>query len=331
MKAVIVFQHGTPDVLTLSEIPIPEPKADEVLVENRFIGVNFVDTQHRAGLYYPVALPLIPGIEAAGVVIEVGREVNDFRVGDRVAYAGYMGGLYAEYTSVPQDRLVPVPPDVSLEQAAACLMTGLTAAILTQSAYAVQQGDFVLIHAAAGGVGSFLIQMAKRAGAVVIGVTSSETKASLATGLGADHTVVYAPGAFEREILSLTHNQGVHVIYDGVGGDRLEANLNVLRARGHLVEFGQAGGRPLPLDITRLSGITGTGNRGSLTITWASAGDYLMETAQLRAYARSLFGAVAAGELRILLAKKYPLQAAAEAHRALESRTVSGKLLLTPV
>jgi NADPH2:quinone reductase len=328
MKAMVVSRHGPPDALTLAELPIPEPGPQDVLVRNRIIGVNFVDTQHRAGLYWPILLPLVPGVEAAGTVAAVGREVTDFQVGDRVASAGYMGGIYAEYYLIPQGRLIPVPAALTLEQAAACLMQGTTARVLTHDVHPVTAGDVVLVYAAAGGVGLFLVQMAKRAGATVIGTTSSEEKAVVARRAGADHVLLYSETGLEDAIMRLTGGQGVRVIFDGVGGVLVEASLPLLRARGHLVEYGQSGGRPMPLDISRLSGITGSHNRGSLTLTWASASDYLATTWELRDCARAVFDAVLSGDLRIHIAHTYPLEDAAQAHLALESRAVSGKLLL---
>ncbi len=298
MKAIIVYEHGSPDVLQLRDVPIPEPLPDEVLVHNHFVGVNFVDTQHRAGLYYPVALPLIPGTEASGVVAAVGSDVTDFHVADRVAYAGYMGGNYAEFTRVPHDRLVSVPDAMSLEQAAAGLLQGLTAYVLAHQVYPLQAGEVALIHAAAGGVGLLLVQMAKQLGAIVIGTTSSAQKALLS------------------------------VVYDGVGGSMFEKSLSVLRTRGYLVAFGLANGRPMPFDISRLSGITGTKNRGSLFVTWASINDYMTTAEHLRACADAVFGAVLRGQLHLHLTGVFPLEQAAQTHLLLESRATSGKMLL---
>jgi NADPH:quinone reductase-like Zn-dependent oxidoreductase len=264
MKAIIAFRHGSPDVLQLRDVPKPEPLPNEVLIHNRFVGVNFVDTQHRSGSYYPVALPLIPGTEASGVVAAVGSDVTDFHVADRVAYAGYMGGNYAEYTRVPQDRLVPVPNTMPLELAAASLLQGLTAYMLAHQVYPLQSGDVALIHSAAG----------------------------------------------------------------GVGGSMFEKNLSVPRTRGHLVSFGLANGRPVPLDISRLSGITGTKNRGSLSVTWASVNDYITTAEHLRAAADTVFGSILRGQLRIHITGVFPLEQAAQTHLLLESRATSGKLLL---
>jgi len=328
MKAIIVYEHGSPDALQLRDVPMPEPLPNEVLIHNHFVGVNFVDTQHRAGSYYPVALPLIPGTEASGVVAAVGSDVTDFCVADRVAYAGYMGGSYAEYSCVPQDRLVPVPNAMPLEHAAASLLQGLTAYVLAHQVYPLQSGDAALIHAAAGGVGLLLVQMAKRLGAVVIGTTSSAQKALLVSQAGADHVIVHTQVDFEDTTMQLTNQQGVSVVYDGVGGSMFEKNVSVLRTRGYLVAFGLANGRPVPLDISRLSGITGTKNRGSLSVTWASVNDYIATAEHLRACADAVFGAVLRGHLRLHITGVFPLEQAAQTHLLLESRATSGKLLL---
>lgn len=328
MKAIIVYEHGSPDVLQVRDLPIPQPLPGEVLIQNHFVGVNFVDTQHRAGLYYPVALPLIPGTEASGVVAAVGSDVTDFRVADRVAYAGYMGGDYAEFTCVPHDRLVSVPDAMPLEQAAAGLLQGLTAYVLAHQVYPLQSGDVALIHAAAGGVGLLLVQMAKQLGARVIGTTSSAQKALLVSQAGADHVIVHTQTDFEDRTMQLTNQQGVSVVYDGVGGSMFEKSLSVLRTRGYLVAFGLANGRPMPFDVTRLSGITGTNNRGSLFVTWPTTNDYLTTAEHLRACADAVFGAVLRGQLRLHIAGVFPLEQAAQTHRLLESRATSGKLLL---
>lgn len=328
MKAIIVSQHGSPDVLQLRDVPVPRPLPNEVLIHNHFVGVNFVDTQHRAGSCYPVALPLIPGTEASGIVAAVGSNVLDFRIADRVAYAGYMGGNYAEYTCVPQDRLVSIPDAMPLEHAAASLLQGLTAYILVHQVYPLQSGDVALIHASAGGVGLFLVQMARQLGAVVIGTTSSAQKALLVRQTGAEHVIVYTQADFADAVMQITHEQGVSVVFDGVGGSMFEKNLRVLRTRGHLVSFGLANGKPTPLDISRLSGITGTKNRGSLSVTWASVNDYLTTTEHLRACADAVFSLVLCGQLRLQITGVFPLEQAVQAHRLLESRATSGKLLL---
>ena len=328
MKAIVVYQYGSPETLEFCNIPVPEPHPHEVLVQNHFIGVNFVDTQHRAGQYYVVPLPLIPGTEAAGMVATIGSEVTDFQVGDRVAYAGYMGGNYAEYTCVPQGRLVSVPDTISLEQAAACLLQGLTAYVFTHRVFALKAGDTALIHAAAGGVGLLLVQMAKQLGATVIGTTSSEQKALIARQAGVDHIIIYTQADFVDATMQFTNQQGVSVVYDGVGGTAFEKNLDVLQSCGYLVLFGQANGQPAPLDISRLSGITGSKNRGSLFVTWASSNDYLTTTEQLRTCAQAVFSAIQHDQLHLHITSVFPLEQARQAHILLESRATTGKLLL---
>jgi len=328
MKAIITYQYGSPDVLQVCDIPIPEPLPHEVLVHNHFAGVNFVDTQHRSDSCYHVGLPLIPGTEAAGVVAAVGSQVTAFKVTDRVAYAGYMGGNYAEYTCVPQDRLVPVPEALPLEQAAASLLQGLTAHVLVHKVYPVQSGDVALVHAAAGGVGLLLVQMAKQLGAVVIGTTSSEQKVPLVRQAGADHVIIYTQADFEEITMHLTNGQGVSVVYDGIGGAMFEKNFMVLRARGYLVSFGLADGKPALIDPSRLSGITSGRNRGSLFYTWASSGDYVTKTEDLREYASAVFDSILRGQLHLHITGVLPLEQAAQAHRLLESRSTTGKLLL---
>jgi NADPH:quinone reductase len=327
MKAYVINAPGAPDVLTLTEKPLPTLQPDEVLVHNRFIGVNFVDTQHRAGLYYPMQFPFIPGVEAAGVVAAIGSDVTDFHIGDRVASAGHMGGIYADYTPIPQKRVVPVPDGLSLEQAAAVLMQGLTAYVLLHDVYPLQADQTVLIHAAAGGVGSLLVQMARYIGATIIGTTSSAQKLDFIRQIGAHHALVSTDASFEQNVLDLT-SEGVHVVYDGVGGTLVDPSLNVLRTRGVLVEYGQSGGAPQPIDLARLSGITGSKNRGTLWVTWASASDYLTRTEDLQRCASVVFDLVMQGCVQPHIAAVYPLEEAAAAHRVLESRTTMGKVLL---
>lgn len=330
MKAIFIHKHGGPEVLQIEDVPTPTPHHKELLVKNQAIGVNFVDTQHRAGLNYPVKLPLIPGIEAAGVVEAVGPDVSEFTVGDRVGYAGYMGGNYAEYTVVPEAKLVPVPANATFELAAAALMQGMTAHCLAYSVYPIKEDDIVLIHAAAGGVGLFLVQMAKQRGATVIGTVSTTQKAELVRAVGADHVIVYTQADFETETMRLTQGEGVHAVYDSVGRTTFDKGINVLRAQGYMVVFGLTSG-PVPLfDINRLSGITGSGNKGSLFLTWATLSDYAAKREDLLWRARDVLDWIAAGSLKVHIARTMPLTEAAEAHRLIESRQVAGKVILLP-
>lgn len=330
MKAILIRQHGGPEVLKVEDIPTPIPHEKEVLVNNRAIGVNFVDTQHRAGLNYPVNLPLIPGTEAAGIVEAVGSNVSEFKVGDRVGYAGYMGGNYAEFTMVPEDKLVPVPNNVSFELAAASLLQGMTAHCLAYSVYPIREKDIVLIQVAAGGVGLLLVQMAKRRGATVIGTVSTAEKAETVKAVGGDHVILYTQDDFETETMRLTQGEGVHAVYDSVGQTTFDKGIKVLRTQGYMVVFGLTSGPVPSFDINRLSGITGSGNKGSLFLTWATLSDYAAKREDLLWRARDVLEWVGEGSLSVHIAGTFPLANAAEAHRLLESRQISGKVLLLP-
>ncbi|MBK9711778.1 MAG: quinone oxidoreductase [Kouleothrix sp.] len=330
MHAMLVRQHGDPNVLELVEIPIPTPTGELVLVQHKAIGANFVDTQHRRGTPYPIALPLIPGVEAAGVVAALGPDVTEFAAGDRVAFAGHMSGVYAEYSLVPQARLVPIPDTVDFHQAAATLMQGMTAHALTESVYPIQQHDNVLIHAAASGVGLYLVQLAKRRGARVIGTTSSEAKAQVAYQAGADDVILYTQADFEAETRRLTQGAGVHVVYDGIGQATFDKGLRLLRPQGHMVVYGLSSGAVPPFDINRLSGITGSEERGSLFLTWPTLNDYAARREDLLWRARDILTWVADGILTPYISGRFPLAEAAHVHQLLESRQGTGKLLLEP-
>lgn len=330
MQSVIIRAHGGPEVLENQTVPVPQPSAGEVLVQHKAVGVNFVDTQHRAGLYYPVDLPLVPGTEAAGIVTTVGAGVTEFAPGDRVAYAGYMGGVYAEYTVVPVTQLVAVPDKLDFTVAAGGLMQAMTAHALVYEVYPVKRGDCVLVHAAGSGVGLLLVQMAKLCGATVIGAVSSPEKARQAQAAGTTFVINYRETDLEAEIMRLTEGKGVHVIYDGVSGPDLPKNFNMLQPRGWLVVYGQSGGAAPLLDITRLSGIGGNGNNGSLNLTWATLSEYNRERADLVHRAATVFDWLADGIIKLNIAATFPLSQAADAHRLLESRQVAGKLVLLP-
>jgi NADPH:quinone reductase len=330
MKAVSILGHGAPEVLQLTDVFKPNPTRGEVLVQNKAIGVNFVDAQHREGSPYPVSLPLIPGIEAAGVVEKVGEGVNEFKAGDRVGYAGYMGGNYAEYTLVPEVKLVPLPEKVSFELAAASLLQGVTAHALSHSVCKVKAGDTVLVHAAAGGVGLLLVQMAKRLGATVIGTVSTPEKAQFVKTMGADYIIDYTTQDFEAETMRFTNGAGVHAVFDAVGKTTFDKSINLLRAQGYMIVYGLSSGSVPPFDINRLSGITGSGNRGSLFLTWAASSDYTSKREDLLWRARDVLSWVADGSLKVQIAQTFPLAEAAEAHRLLESRKRVGKIFLIP-
>lgn len=330
MKAIMIKHHGNPDVLQLVEVPVPAPGDSQVLVRHMAIGVNFVDLQHRTGSPYAIGLPLIPGVEAAGIVVQVGAHVTEFKVGDRVAYAGYMSGVYAEYGVVPAARLVPVPDNVDLPLAAAALMQGMTAYMLTHAVYRVQPGDFVFIPAAASGVGLYLIQMAKWNGATVMGTVSSIAKAELARKVGADHMLCYGQGNILASIRALMGDQGAHVVYDGVGQATFDLSLALLRPAGTLAVFGLASGAVPAFDINRLSGITGANSKGSLFLTWPTLNDYTAQRKHLLQYAGAVLGALREGRLQTTIADVLPLAEAAQGHRLLEHRQVVGKIVLVP-
>lgn len=329
MRAIRVDEFGGPEVLRPVAIPLPVPGPGEALVRHSAIGVNFVDTQHRAGAPYPVTLPLIPGTEAAGVVAAIGPGVTEVRVGDRVAHMGMSSG-YAEYGVFPTARLVPVPEGLDLMMAAAALLQGTTAHYLSHSAYPLGPDDTALVHAAAGGVGRLLVQLARRRGATVIAVVSSEAKARVARGDGADHVIVADGAGFAQEARRLTGGRGVDVVYDAVGRATFEESLAALRPRGLLAAYGQASGPVPPFDIVRLAGFSRPPGNGSLYITWSSNGDYTATREDLLWRSGDVLNGVLEGTLRVDVAATFPLGEAARAHRMLEARGVTGKLILLP-
>jgi NADPH2:quinone reductase len=320
MRAIRVAAYGGPEVLRLEELPVPEPGPGEARVRVAFAGVNFIDVYHRTGLY-PLALPFTPGSEAAGVVDAVGEGVDIVAPGDRVAYAG-QPGAYAECAIVQADRLVHIPDDVALDLAAAVMLQGMTAHYLTHSTYALGPGDTALVHAAAGGVGRLLVQLAKRRGARVIGTVSTEAKAALARGAGADHVVRYTVEDFREVARRLTDGRGVDVVYDSVGQATFEGSLDSLRRRGYLVLFGQSSGPVPPIDPLILN------RKGSLFLTRPSLAHYTADRRELIGRAGDLLRWIAAGELDVRIDRVLPLAEAAEAHRLLEGRKTAGKVLL---
>jgi NADPH2:quinone reductase len=322
MRAVRIHQFGGPEVLQVDEIPTPTPGPGQVLVRLRAIGVNFIDTYHRTGLYR-ISLPFIPGQEGAGEVAAVGPGVTEFREGDRVAYAG-VSGSYAEYNVVPADRLVKLPPAIDFPQAAAVLLQGITAQFLTVSTYPLKPGETCLIHAAAGGVGTLLVQMAKRRGARVIATVSSPAKAEIVRNLGADAVILYTEQDFEAEVKRLTDGRGVDVVYDSVGKDTFEKSLNCLRPRGYMVLFGQSSGPVPPTDPQILN------QKGSLFLTRPSMWHYLLTREELLWRTGEVLHLVATGQLKVFIDSTFPLEQAAEAHRRLASRQTVGKILLIP-
>ncbi len=322
MMAIRVHQHGGPQVLQYEDLPVPAPRPGEVLVKVEAAGVNFSDVYHRTGLY-SAPLPFIPGAEAAGTVHAVGPHVVEVKPGNTVAYATHLGS-YAEYAVVPAWKLVRLPETISMRIAAAVMLQGLTAHYLTHSICPLKPGMIALVHAAAGGVGLLLVQMAKRLGATVIGTVSTETKAALAREAGADEIIRYREVDFEAAVTQITAGRGVDVVYDSVGRDTFAKSLNCLRPRGYLVLFGQSSGPVEPVDPLILS------SKGSLFLTRPYLGHYLATREELLERAGVLFNSISEGDLTVRIEQTFTLAQAAEAHRQLESRKVSGKLLLIP-
>jgi NADPH:quinone reductase len=322
MKAVRVHKYGGPEVLTMDDIPVPEPKAGEARVKIEAIGVNFIDIYQRTGLY-PIQTPFTLGSEGAGVVDAVGPGVTEVRKGDRVAYSMVIGA-YAEFAVVPAWRLVPVPVNVDAKSAACLMLQGMTAHYLTHSTYALKKGETALVHAAAGGVGLLLIQIAKQLGANVIGTVSTEAKAQLAKELGADHVILYTQSDFLAEVKKLTDNRGVHVVYDSVGQTTFDKSLDCLKPRGYLVLFGQSSGPVPPFDPGKLAA------KGSLFLTRPSLAHYTLNRDELLQRSADLFNWTASGKLKLRIEKAFSLADAAEAHRELEGRKTTGKVILLP-
>jgi NADPH2:quinone reductase len=320
MKAIQVVQTGGPEVLTPAELPVPAPKPNEAVVKLEAAGVNFIDVYIREGRY-PVPPPFINGQEGAGTVTEVGSDVRHLRAGDRVAYTSALGS-YAEYAAVPAERLVKIPDALSFEQAAAAMVQGMTAHYLLFSTYKLQKNETALVHAAAGGVGLLLVQMAKKIGARVIATAGTDEKAQLARDAGADECIVYTQADFETETRRLTNDEGVHVVYDGVGKATFEKGLNVLRPRGYFVLFGGASGAVPPFDLIKLS------QKGSLFVTRPTLAHYTASRDELEWRARDVLQWIVDGDLKLRIHHVYPLAEAAQAHRDLEGRKTTGKLLL---
>jgi NADPH:quinone reductase len=322
MKAIQVRQPGGPEAMELAELPIPQPKANEAVVKLAAAGVNFIDVYFREGRY-KAPLPLVLGQEGAGVVTAVGADINDIKLGDRVAWTGPFGS-YAEYAAVPANRLVPIPEGVSDQQAAAAMLQGMTAHYLAHDTFPLKRGDTALVHAAAGGVGLLLTQMAHNIGARVIATVSTEEKAKLARAAGADEIILYTQSDFEAETKRLTGNKGVDVVYDSVGKTTFEKGLNVLRPRGMMVLFGGSSGAVPPFDLIALS------QKGSLYVTRPTLVNYTASREELVAHSGAVFGMITSGKLNLRIEHIYPLAEAQRAHRELEGRKTTGKLLLIP-
>ncbi|HXO35387.1 MAG TPA: quinone oxidoreductase [Candidatus Acidoferrales bacterium] len=323
MKAIQVKQVGGPEAMEVVEMPVPQPKANEAVVKLAASGVNFVDVYFREGRYKAAALPFVLGQEGAGVITEVGAEAKSVKVGDRVAWTGVQGA-YAEYAAVPADRLVPIPQAVSDQQAAAAMLQGMTAHYVSHDTYQLKPGETALVHAAAGGVGLLLVQMAHNIGARVIATVSTEEKAKLARAAGAHEVILYTHADFEAETKRLTEGKGVNVVYDSVGKTTFEKGLNVLRPRGMMVLFGGSSGAVPPLDPVLLS------QKGSLYLTRPTLVNYIATREELVARSGAVFSMIATGKLKLRIEHTYPLAEVQRAHRDLEGRKTTGKLLLMP-
>ncbi len=322
MKAIRVHETGGPERLCFEDVPVPEPGPGQARVKVHAIGLNFIDVYFRTGLY-KTSLPFIPGMEAAGVVDAVGSGVAGVAVGDRVAYAMNMG-TYAEYALANAWQLVKLPLSVDFKTGASAMLQGMTAHYLAYSTFPLRKGETALIHAAAGGVGLLLIQIAKMIGARVIGTASTEAKAALAREAGADHVVLYEKEDFEVTVRSVTDGHGADVIYDSVGKSTFDRGLNCLRRRGMMVLYGQSSGPVPPFELNTLNG------KGSLYVTRPSLGHYVATREELEWRAKDILGWIADGKLKLRIDQTFPLKDAAEAHRALESRKTSGKVLIVP-
>ncbi len=322
MRALQITETGGPEVLESVEMDTPTPGEGQALVEIAAIGVNFIDTNHRRGAY-PLDLPKVIGLEAAGTVVDVGPGVTIRSVGDRVAWAGQMGS-YADHAVVDPNRTVVVPDAIDLELAAAVMLQGMTAHYLTHSTYALSGDDTALVYAPAGGVGRLLIQLAKRRGARVIACTSTPQKGDIARGLGADDVIVYGDEDIPTRVRELTDGQGVEVVYDSVGQATFEDSLSSLKRRGLMVLYGQASGPVPPLNLRHLN------EAGSLFITRPTLAHYTATTSELEWRAGALFEQMSTGQLDVVIHERYPFERAADAHRDIESQATTGKLLIIP-
>jgi NADPH2:quinone reductase len=317
-----VYKTGGPEMMQWEEIPTPKPGPGEVLIRNTAIGLNFLDTYFRNGLY-PAALPLTLGSEGAGVIESLGPKVKDFKVGDHVGYVDPIGS-YAERVVRPAHRLVKIPRGVDDQVAAAVLLKGMTAEYLLKRTYKVKRGQTILVHAAAGGVGQILCQWAKHLGATVIGTVGSEEKAKLVKKLGCKHVIITSKESFPERVREITKGKGVPVVYDGVGKDTFSGSLECLSPLGLMVSYGNASGAVPPFSISVLS------QKGSLYLTRPTLNTYVAKREDLVKSARELFSVIKKGVVKISIGQTYPLSEAAQAHRDLESRKTTGSTLLLP-
>jgi NADPH2:quinone reductase len=319
-----MHETGGPEVLRWEDVEVGQPGEGEVRLRHTAAGLNFIDTYHRSGLYPVEKLPIVLGVEGAGVVESVGPHVTDLKVGDRVAYAGGPLGSYSEARVMPTGRLVKIPDNLSDQTAAALMLKGLTAHYLVRRCYVIKPGDTILIHAAAGGVGLLVCQWAKYLGATVIGTVSTPEKAELAASHGCDYPILYRSADFVSRVRELTNGEGVPVVYDSVGRDTFTGSLDCLRPLGLMVTFGQSSGPVPPLPVHELT------NRGSLFLTRPTLATYTATRDQLRANAAELFDVVEKGAVKIEVRQTFPLSAAEQAHRDLENRKTMGATVLLP-
>lgn len=319
--AIIVHETGGPEVLKWEEVEVKDPGPGEVRLRQEAAGLNFIDVYHRTGLYKQ-KLPFTPGVEGAGTVVAVGPDVANVKVGDRVTYAGPIGG-YAEERLIAADRLVKLPDSIGSQEAAAMMLQGLTAEMLLRRVYPVKTGEMILVHAAAGGVGLILCQWAKALGASVIGTVGSEEKAELARAHGCDHPIIYTRQDFVAEVEQITGGKKLPVVYDGVGRDTFMKSLDCLHRRGMMVSFGNASGPIDPFPATLLS------QKGSLFLTRPTLFDYVVTREELEQAAAELFSVIESGKVKIEVKQRFKLENAAQAHEALESRKTTGSTVLT--
>ena len=321
-KAFRFHEHGGPEVLRLEDVEVGAPGPAEVRIRNVAVAVNYRDVLMRRGVHAVKSLPSAIGLESAGVIDAVGREVRGLSVGDRVAYAGMPEGSYAELRIVPAARVIPLPADIDERTAAAMMIRGMTARCLLNETYKVVPGDTILIHAAAGGVGLIMCQWAKHLGATVIGTVSTEAKADIARAHGCDHPIVYTREDFAARVHDITGGEGVPVVYDSVGKATFEASLKCLRRRGVMASFGEASGDPDPMPPRRLGAL------GSIYLTHPSVSNYTVTRAELLAAAHDLFAMVGSGRIKIAISQTYPLRDATRAHADIESRKTTGSIVL---
>jgi len=323
-KAIRMHQIGGPEVLRFEDIDPGEPGQGQVLIRHTAIGLNFIDLYFRTGVYTAPSLPMTLGMEAAGVVENLGPGVTEFKIGDRVAYATAPMGAYIEKRVMPVDRLVPIPAEIDDKTAAAMMLKGTTAQYLLRRTYRVQPGDTILLHAAAGGVGLIACQWAKQLGATVIGTVGSEAKAKLAASHGCDYPIIYTKENFTQRVREITKGEGVPVVYDSVGKDTFMGSLDCLRPLGCMVSFGQSSGKVPPFDLGLLT------TKGSLFLTRPTHNTYMAKRQDLLASANELFQVVKQGKVKIEIKQTFPLKDAATAHRALEARETTGSTVLLP-